>query len=401
MLAAACEAQLVAVMGEHLLLATALPLWAYDRTHSARGVAMALAAVTLPALASLPAGAWAARRPPRSLLLKSAALRVALTLLLWGVVAITSLNVSPPAEWSVVLAGAFALSLVDSLFMPVLKAALPDWTPAEHLTRANALLEATDIPAYVLGPPLGVLLYARWGLTGAILAQAGAYGAAWLRLATARWPLWKEPETAGAFGFHLKEALTWAWRPPLVRGLLLSWTAGMVAGGIVEALVLPFLTQVLHQPESLFGLFGAALGAGMAAGAAATALWGEKDKEPRILTGATWLAAGAVAVFTHGDGVMIGAGALFVAGGAMVGIHVALQTLLQKRLPVSALAGLLGLTHSIQAAGLLVGFAVAGAVAPRWGLIRALDLATLLLAVAGGIAWSASHVEEPLSGVEK
>src|SRR5205823_7830481 len=85
LLARACIAQLLAVLGEHILLVTALPMWAYDRTHSAEGVSLALIAVTAPALLSLPAGAWTARFTTRRVLLGCGALRLLLTALMLGV----------------------------------------------------------------------------------------------------------------------------------------------------------------------------------------------------------------------------------------------------------------------------------------------------------------------------
>src|SRR5262249_27458009 len=142
-------AQLLSVLGEHVLLTTALPLWAYDRTHSARGVGLALVAVTAPALLSLPAGAWTSRHPTRAVLLRCAALRLILTALM---LAAALPGVVPGLAFAGVLGLAFAISLVDSFFMPALKAAVPDWIPSGDLLRANSLLEATDIPAYLCGP---------------------------------------------------------------------------------------------------------------------------------------------------------------------------------------------------------------------------------------------------------
>src|SRR5438067_13408070 len=85
LLARTCGAQLLAVLGEHILLVTALPMWAYDRTHSAEVVSLALIAVTAPALLSLPAGAWTARFTTRRVLLGCGALRLLLTALMLGV----------------------------------------------------------------------------------------------------------------------------------------------------------------------------------------------------------------------------------------------------------------------------------------------------------------------------
>src|SRR5437870_13811742 len=130
LLARACAAQLLAVLGEHVLLVTAMPMWAYDLTHSAQGVSLALIAVTAPALLSLPAGAWTSRFATRRVLLGCGALRLPLTILM---LTIRVGLLGPAGALRAALALAFAISLVDSFFMPALKAALPEWVPRDQL----------------------------------------------------------------------------------------------------------------------------------------------------------------------------------------------------------------------------------------------------------------------------
>src|SRR5205823_7992450 len=113
------------------------------------------------------------------------------------------------------------------------------------------------------GPPLAVLLYLRWGLPGAVAGQAVAYAASLALLASARFPRLPAPATAAArLTERVTETLRLAWRSFVVRRMLIAWTGGMVALGIAEALVLPFIREALHQPARLFGTFGALIGLG-------------------------------------------------------------------------------------------------------------------------------------------
>lgn len=379
-LALASAAQLVAVLGEHVFLLTALPLWAYDVTHSTRGIGLALAAVTAPALLSLPAGAWTSLRPTRRVLVGCAVLRLVLTLTLLFV---SEAALRAPAGIAFVLAVAFGVSLVDSFFMPALKAALPGWVPRRDLLRANSILEASDIPAQLFGPPLGVFLYAGWGLRGAAAGQALVYLMALVMLARTPFPeQLGDPGTGSTrLGVRVRETLRSAWGSPVIRRTLLAWTAGMVAMGIAEVAVLPFITDELRQPESIFGLFGAVMGAGMVLGAIAASVWEPPVSDAGLLAAASAVVTLALGVFAAAHSVVLCAGALFFVGLGVVWVHVSANTLLQDGLPEAARAGALGLAHSIEAAGLLAGQAMGAALGTPWGSRGLLEAAVGFLAL--------------------
>jgi MFS family permease len=380
-------AQLASVLGEHVFLWTALPIWVYDGTGSASSVALALGVVTAPALVSLPAGAWTSRYATRPVLLGCGALRLALVvLLLFAREPLLPFRLALPAALGI----AFLVSLVDSFFMPALLAALPEWLPEEQLLRANSFLEATDVPAQLFGPPLAVLLYERGGLTGAVAAQALAYGTGLALLAATPFP-GASGRAAEALGARLRRTLRGARESFLVRRTLAAWTLGMTAVGLAEALTLPFVREELRQPESVFGLFGALIGGGMALGALIASLWEPPLSGAGLLAAAGAVSTTALAVFAAGRSVLLCGAALVVGGAGMIWVHVAATTVLQVELPEEARAGTLGLTHTIQAAGLLLGLALAGDLANRWGIRATLQGAVVLLltatALAAATAW--------------
>lgn len=370
----ACGAQALAVLGEHILLMTALPLWAYEHTHSAQGVSLALLAVALPALFSFPAGAWAARRSPRTVLLGAGLLRLLLTLGL----------LLPTAPVPLVLTLAVGIGLMDSVFMPALKAAVPDWVAPDRLLAANGWLEATDIPAQLLGPPLAVALYAAVGFTGPVLAQAAAYAAAFLLLLSARLPS-RPPheatknETQERKASAIREALRIARRTPVLRQTLTALTMGMAAAGIADTLALPFLRQILGQPIRVFGVFGTILGVGMAAGAGLSAIWEPPMSRQRVLSGAALLAASALGLLATAHAPWVAGAAWLLGGAAFVWVQITATAVLQETPPPEARSSLLGLSHTLEAGGLLLGVALAGQAAGHWGLRPTLGFAAVLL----------------------
>lgn len=374
-----CGAQALAVLGEHVLLMTALPLWAFARTHSARGVSLALLAVAVPALFSFPAGVWAARRSPRAILLGAGLLRLLLVLSL----------LLPALPVPLVLALVAGIGLADSFFMPALKAAVPDWVAPGRLLAANGWLEATDIPAQLLGPPLAVALYAAVGFTGPVLAQAAAYAAALLLLLVARLPRSPHPVVADARpprGLSaLREAFGLARRLPAVSQTLMALTIGMVAAGIADTLALPYLRQALGQPVRVYGLFGTLLGVGMAAGAGLSAVWEPPAPRCRVLAWAAALAAFALGLLAISHALWLSGAAWLLGGAAFVWVQITAVAILQEAPPPPARAGVLGLSHTLEAAGLLVGVAFAGQAAGNFGLRPTLGFAAALLLIAAGV----------------
>lgn len=385
-MARACAAQLVSVMGEHIFLATALPLWAFDRTGSTRGVGIALVAATAPALLSLHAGAWTSRHSTRSVLLGCGVMRLLLTALLLITRGETS-NFYPT------LACVFAIVTVDSFFMPALKSALPEWVPGPQLIRANSFMESTDIPAQIFCPPLAVVLYMKWGLAGAVWAQVLAYGIALSMLASTPFPWTSRSADASEqrLSERVRHILRIAWQSVLVRRTLIAWTIAMVTAGVAEVIVLPFIRTELHQPESVFGLFGALIGLGMGIGAAISAIWEDRFSDTGLLAAAMAIATLALAVLANGSNLVVCAGAVVMIGVGLVLVHVAATTIMQSELPEDIRAGMLGLIHSIEAAGLLVGLCFGGEFAMRLGIRATLDGGAALLVVATVLAVSSTR----------
>src|SRR5207249_1333663 len=105
----------------------------------------------------------------------------------------------------------------------------------------------------------------------------------------------------------------------------------------------------LHQPEELFGTFGALIGLGMALGAGLSAVWEPDWSGSELLAAAATSSTLALGLFSWSASVWLCGAALTLAGAGVIWVHVAATTLLQGELPDEARAGMLGLAHSIEA----------------------------------------------------
>src|SRR5205085_1384381 len=137
-------------------------------------------------------------------------------------------------------------------------------------------------------------------------------------LAAARFPRRPPVAAAARLRERLRETLRLAWRSFVVRRTLIAWTGGMAALGIAEALVLPFIREALHQPEALFGTFGALIGIGMALGAGLLAVWESEWSDSELLAAAAAVSTAALALFAWSGRVWLCGAALVAAGAGVI-----------------------------------------------------------------------------------
>src|SRR5262249_49955306 len=94
---------------------------------------------------------------------------------------------SPDRVWIVFVSG-FAEATLGSFFSPAESALLPQLVDKDRLASANALSGVNRNLARLLGPALGGLIIATWGLDGVILGDALSFGVAALLIAPVRAP---------------------------------------------------------------------------------------------------------------------------------------------------------------------------------------------------------------------
>lgn len=400
-----CAAQLLAVFGEHIFLFNGLPLWAYDHLGGRSGVSLALAAVTLPALASYPAGLIAGRFAPRRTLLTCAAVRTVLSLLLL-LGTLFAVEATGVYNAALLLFFTAAISLTDSFFMPVLKAALPLWSGEQEAARAraNALMEAADVPGFLLGPGVAVLLYQR--SKGSLSIVDATFAATYLLafvfllfLPKHRVPEKRDVCTPTSLqGTSSTVTSSWHQAAPLLG----VWTSSMFVLGMTQALALPFVRETLRGSEAIYGILATIFGVGITVGASATSLAAVLRLSPLQRVTLFLLFAGTGLCLTAGNGTLLAAGVGWLFGGAgFAGVTVTMTTYLQGAAAQTKRAGLIGLTHSLEAAGVALGSIVSASTSYYVGIRGALAIGGLILIVGAGATYlarnktAARHPAEP------
>lgn len=225
------------------------------------------------ALFTLIGGAITDRFSPRTVMLLSDLVRLALTLMMAVLVLADAMQV-----WMFYV---FALSfgVVSGFFMPASMAILPSLTPAEDLQGGNALVQGTSRLVSALGPVLagGVIAWIAHFATDAENAEQLGVGMALLldaaTFAVSVMTLWlirvspapRPHNEAGEPGVWaaLREGLRYAWEHPLLRTLLILIAAVnvLLTGPLLVGI--PVLADArLAEGAAAFGLIMGAFAGG-------------------------------------------------------------------------------------------------------------------------------------------
>ncbi|WP_424952063.1 MFS transporter [Deinococcus sp.] len=243
-------AETLAVLGQQFSV-LALPLLAAVSL-KASPVQMGLLAACETApflLLSLPAGVLVDRLPKRRVMIWMNLLR-ALTLLLVPLAALLGV-----LRLEVLYVVAFLIGSFGAFFYVAYQSMLPDLVPDTALADANSKLEASSAGAEVVGP----------GLAGAVIGVIGGVAAIWMNIGTflvsaillgnLRLSERPTPNTAPRlFVAQLLEGLAFVWSHPIIRPLMLCASTLNVAEGLVNAVLVLYLSRNLHLTPTQIGL---------------------------------------------------------------------------------------------------------------------------------------------------
>lgn len=336
-----------------------------------------LAASTSPALVfGLLAGAWADRTRRRPLMLGADLARAALLATIPAAAALGVLTLPH------LCAVAFATGALALLFDAAYAAYLPALVPREQLVDANSKLATSVSLAQIGGPALAGLLV-TW-LTAPIVIAADALSflvsALSLRLIRTREaapsPQAEDPSLVHALRAGVRVIAGHA----LLRPIAAASATLNFFGGMIDALLILYLTRDLAQPQlfvgsvyalgSFSGLLGALAGARIAArlGLGRTILAGA------LLTGVGWAClAWAVAVPPYAVAIVLAGALLFGLGNATYNLAITSQA--QLAVPAELL-GRYYATMTVAATALLpVGSLLGGALGTLLGVRSAMALA--------------------------
>jgi MFS family permease len=325
-----------------------------------------LLAEAIPGLMAPVLGALSDRRPDRRALMVQCELGQAA---LYAAIAIWL----PPYAWLLVLV-AFA-TLFSRTFSAASKSSIPALVERDDLLSANALINTVFNLQVALGPALGGLLVAvSGGSRTAIAIDAGTFAVSGLlMLGLPRVPRAASGLPDEGFGSDVRAGLTYIWRDPLLRVLVMSMFAFVMFASIDNVAVVFLVRDVLHAGPFAYGAAMSAFGLGMIAGALGLVRrWSTVHPATIVGAGMFFTAAGNLLV---GLAPVVG---LVIAFMALAGVGngiglVGEDTLIQRHVPEHLLGRVVGAVASAIFLGSMVAYAggsvFVDATSPRTALI--------------------------------
>ena len=389
---------LISIAGDWILFA-ALPYFVYEHTGSTMATAGMTIATLLPGVFLSSVGGAFADRADRKRLL------VAGNLLQAG--AVSLLLLVPDGGWlGLVYVAAAAESALASFTVPAESALLPTLVEESELVRANSLNALNNRIGRLAGLPLGGLLLGSLGLRGVVVADCATFVAAALLIAPIRAPRPRHPETAleeaaaasAAFWQHWLDGLRLVRRERAIALMFVVFGVMTFSGTMLDPPYPAWTRDVLHQGPQVFA---ALLTTSAATGIVGALLIGRAGGrlEPRTLMGWGSLLAGVLSLAKYNLPTVPLAFALTAVGGMLaVGAAIGVETMVQRTVRDEyrgRVYGSLGASGSLLS---LAGAATGGAVAQLVGIVPALTLASVLIALAGLIVLrtsdGATHEEQ-------
>jgi MFS family permease len=260
------------------------------------------------------------------------------------------------------LLGLVALaSVLDTLFAPAGRSALPALVRPGQLMRANAWIGMSLNIQVAAGPVLGGLLVSWLDVRGAIAANALSFVLSALFLLGL--PPLRAPTDGGEPRGFLAvgvDGLRFAWRNRVVRTLIVALFIGVAFAGLDDVALVFLVRETFQRSPLAFGLVTGAYGVGMLLGSLGLSWKGTAAAAGTVfLLG--WVASGVGAVLT-GIAPLI---ALVAVGQAIAGMGnavevVGMDTLVQRSVPREMLGRVFGLVGTAAPAGHTLAFAAGG-----------------------------------------
>jgi MFS family permease len=262
----------ISLMGD-TLFTTVLTLWIGTLLHNQSYAPLAISgialAAALPALLISPfAGVfvdrWQKQKTMRFMDVMRAVLVLSL-LLVSGPLPLPFLSpqtaaLSMPLKLGAIYLVVAAMSSLSQFFNPSTKALLREIVPEEQRTRAFALNTGTGMVVWGLGSAFAGICYVNLGVSWAILFNAVSFICSWIlirRMHVSESAVEAPPqkERLRHVFKDLREGLQFIEENLLLRTVIRTESLLSFGIGIINTLAFFFVTQNLHVPVSLFGLF--------------------------------------------------------------------------------------------------------------------------------------------------
>ncbi len=374
-------ASLISTIGDWVLIG-ALPFYVYQVTGSALASGGTFMAEVLPMLLfGSVAGVFADRWDRRLTC-------VAADLIRAGLVALLVFVRSP--EWiPLIYVVGFLQSTIAQFGGTAFSAYMPRLVEPEQLGPANSAFSVTNNLGRLLGPGIGGILMASFGLGAVVLVDALSFlgsGLLVYLMATNAEPLSAPSSQGSPFARVWREWLSGLGTVRSQRWILVMFVAMGIAtlgDSILTVLIAPFISQVLKGDASLFGLVLTMRGLG---GLAGGLLIGEVSRRvaPGRLIGISGILIGLIDLVIVGLASVPATLVLVVlVGPPAIGFFVGSYTLLQGGVSDEFRGRVFGASATTNAVTLLVGMALAGTLGDLVGVVAMLVVSCILYIAAG------------------
>jgi MFS family permease len=186
-----------------------------------------------------------------------------------------------PIGWQlgVIYAVVFLTSACAQFFNPSQTALIGAIVEERLRARASGLSQATFSLAILVAPPLAAPVLFAFGVQWTLLADALSFVVSFLTILAIRPPQHTESKAgpqAQQFLREFVEGLRFFGGSRVLMTILLAGIVALLGAGALNALDLFFVTQNLHTDASLYGLLGAAGGAGGLLGAVLASMFAQR-----------------------------------------------------------------------------------------------------------------------------
>ena len=224
-------------------------------------------------------------------------------------------------------------SILDTIFGPAGRSAIPALVDEDDLLSANAWLGTALNMQVAIGPLLGGLLVATLGIRGALAADAASFLlSAALLLRVSPLPPDRSRAERTSFLADTRAGLAYVRRQAVARAVVITLFLGVAFAGIDNVALVFLSREVLGAGALGFGVVAAAFGVGMLV--ASIALSGGRSRSPRTLFIGGWILTAAGTLLTGLAPVLWFAVAAQAIGGLGNGAdNVASDTLIQRSVP--------------------------------------------------------------------
>ncbi len=369
--------QVISLIGDWMLFMT-LPFYIYALTGSTLATGIMFIVQTIPrfCLGSL-AGVFVDRWNRKYTMLVTDLLQCSLLLPLL-------LVHSAGLIW-IVYCFALIENTVSQFFIPAKTAIIPQIVDETHLLAANSLNASSQELTRLVGPLLGGLLFALAGIKIVIIADAASFLLSALMIslivltvdATRSRPSIPEQTISAQaslrkVGREWLEGLKLIRQENLVAAIFAVIAVAMIGEGIIEVIMVSYVSKVLHGSALILGWLMSAQAIGGIIGSLLIVRLSKLFSPARLIPICGLVFSGMLFTMAFLPFFVVTLALIMVAGMAVIGFFVSQITLLQSGVNNEYQGRVFGAFNTIQAVAMLVGMALASGLSDRFGPVTML-----------------------------